>query len=78
MSFELQKLSLKIVEKYGTRKRFADKMGISYMSVIRKLNGDKYWKQTEIAKCSQLLGIDTKDIGVYFFKQKVNKTETFK
>lgn len=61
------KLRGKIVEVFGNQRAFAKQLGISEQTVTAKLNGRFEFSQTDILDWSNLLGIDTKDVGDYFF-----------
>lgn len=65
--YEYRKLIGRIVEKYGTRKAFAEKLGISENSMSLKLNGKTGISQDEMNQWSDLLDIDVSEIGDYFF-----------
>ena len=67
MPYNYSKLCGKIVEICGTQANFAARMNISERSISLKLNGKIGWKQQEIAKACDVLGIDNKDISAYFF-----------
>lgn len=57
----------KIIEKFGTIKRFSEAIGLSYPTVLGKLAGATDWTKKEILEASELLEIKTKDIPKYFF-----------
>lgn len=61
------KLLGKIVEVYGTREAFVKDTGLSRQSLRDKLNGKADWRQKEIIKMCDLLGIPYEEIPVYFF-----------
>lgn len=61
------KLLGKIVEVYGTREAFAKVVGISCQSLRNKLVGKADWRQKDIIKTCDLLGIPYEEIPVYFF-----------
>ena len=65
--YEYRKLIGRIIEKYGTRKAFAEKLGISENSMSLKLNGKTGFSQDEMNRWSDLLEIDVSEIGDYFF-----------
>lgn len=65
--YEYRKLIGRIIEKYGTRKAFAEKLGISENSMSLKLNGKTGFSQDEMTRWGELLGIDVSEIGDYFF-----------
>ena len=67
MAFNYSKLVGKIVEVFGTQLRFSEAMGLSERTISLKLNSKIEWKQGEIAKACDLLGIETGDIPTYFF-----------
>lgn len=67
MPYNYSKLLGRIVEKVGTQSNFADKVGLSERSVSLKLNGKVGWKQSEIAKACEVLGICDNEIPDYFF-----------
>lgn len=71
MSFDYSTLLGKIIEQFGTQYNFATAMNLSERSLSLKLNNKVYWKNSEIAKATKILGIDEKDIPKYFFKEKV-------
>ena len=68
MPYDYSKLYGLIAEKCGTQSVFAQKIGLSERSVSLKLNGKIGWKQTEIARTCDVLGISAEEIPVYFFK----------
>lgn len=61
------KLDGLIVEKFGTRGKFASALGITLTSLGRKMSGKSKWKAREIESSRDLLGINTLDIPIYFF-----------
>lgn len=67
MAFNYSKLVGKIVEVFGTQLRFSEAMGLSERTISLKLNSKVEWKQGEIARACNLLGIETDDIPAYFF-----------
>lgn len=71
MAPKYAKLRGKIVEKYGTIEEFRKLLGISAVSVSKKLNGVTGFSQADILKWSDLLGIEIEDVGSYFFDSKV-------
>lgn len=75
MSFDYSKLKGRIVEKVGTRKKFADKMGWSQRTTSLKMQGQISWTQDDISKAIDVLDIDPKEIPIYFFKAKVQSIE---
>ena len=75
MSFDYTDLSTIIAKKFGTQMQFAKAMELSERSISLKLNNNVSWKNTEIEKARQLLGIKEKDVYKYFFKTKVQEVE---
>ncbi len=65
--YEYRKLIGKIIEKYGTRRKFAEVVGVSENSMSLKLNGKTDFSRDEIARWAELLDIAVSDIGEYFF-----------
>lgn len=65
------KLKGKIVEVFGTRRKFAKAMGISEQRMNLRINGDMDWKTPEIVKACNLLGIELKDAWEYFLVEKL-------
>jgi len=73
MAFDYSKLKGRIVEKYGSRTEFAKAMNVSEQTISRKINGKIPWKQPEICKAIEVLGLEESDIQDYFFVQKVQR-----
>ncbi len=71
MAYEYSALLGKIVEKVGTQGELARLIGLSERSLSLKLNNKLGWKQEEIRKVAEVLGIESEDIAYYFFKEKV-------
>lgn len=71
MEFDYSKLIGRITEIYKTQSRFSKDMGLSERSVSLKLNGNRKWKQDEIAHACDLLHISFSEIPLYFFTLKV-------
>lgn len=67
MSFEYNKLKGRIVEMYGTRERFAEKIGLSPTSLSLKLTGKTSFSQQDIITWCDALKINIADAGPYFF-----------
>ena len=74
MSNDYSKLLGRITEKFGTQAEFAKSMGVSERSISLKLNNKVSWKDSEISKAVDILGLNPKDIPSYFFKYKVHKS----
>ncbi len=73
MAFDYSKLRGKIVEKYVNQILFAKAMNWSERTLSQKINGKIPWKQTDICKAIELLGLSEDDIQTYFFTIKVQK-----
>ena len=71
MPINYDKLKGRIVEKCGTRGAFAKAMGLSERTVSLKLSGKIAWKQPEIVKAIDVLGLESADIQAYFFELEV-------
>lgn len=71
IDYDYQKLKGKITEKCDTQQKFAEALGISERALSEKLNNKSFWKQIEIDKSAELLGINQENIGIYFFLKKV-------
>ncbi len=67
MPYCYNKLLGKIKEKYRTQGRFADALGLSERSLYLKLKSERSFKQSEISKALELLGLGTNEIYEYFF-----------
>jgi transcriptional regulator with XRE-family HTH domain len=67
MSFNYAKLRGRIVEKYGSQREFAEKIGMTNETLSRKMTGKTYFRQDEIYKIANLLGIGTEQLDDYFF-----------
>lgn len=66
VKFDYSKLRGRIREVCGTETEFAEKMGISQVSLGAKLNNKTGFKNSEIKKACELLSIDIRDAGNYF------------
>lgn len=64
---EYNKLRGRIVEKYGTQGAFANAIGISQVSLSRKLNCETGLSQSDIINWANALDIAVEDYGAYFF-----------
>lgn len=67
MPYTYNKLRGRIIEKYGTQEEFARKVGISKNSLSLKMNGKTGFSQADVDRWSDLLDIETREIGLYFF-----------
>ncbi len=71
MAYDYAKLNGRIVEKCGTQAVFAEKMGLSERSISLKLNNKIAFKQPEIQRALDVLGLVSEEIQEYFFTLKV-------
>ena len=71
MEFDYSKLLGKIKELYGTQERFANRMGISMVTLSNKINNKSEFTQNQITMACELLEIPSTMISDYFFKPKV-------
>lgn len=69
--YNFSKLNGKIVEIFGTQLAFAEAIGLSEMTISKKMNGKRPWKQTDMAKACEVLGIPIAEIPAYFFATDV-------
>lgn len=67
MPYSYNKLRGRIIELFGTQEEFARNLGISKNSLSLKMNGKTSFSQADVIKWSELLKIDTNEIGQYFF-----------
>lgn len=75
MKFDYSKLIGRIIEKFGSRKAFAEACGLSENSISKKLSGKMGITTNDIIKwsSSELLDIASSDIPEYFFAFKVQE-----
>lgn len=66
------KLRGRIVERYGSQRKFSKDAGISNVSVTRKMTGKVGFSQKDIVKWSELLGIETGQIADFFYPESLN------
>lgn len=70
MIYDYSRLRGRIREKYGTETAFAEKMGVSTVTLSSKLNNRKAFTQPEIFEAMGLLGIHRDQISDFFFCDK--------
>lgn len=73
MAFDYSILKGKIVEKFGTNKKFAQAINMPATSLSMKLNNKSTWRQEEIESARIALGISPDDICKYFFCPRSSK-----
>lgn len=71
MRYNYSKLKGRIVERFGTQQKFAEAMGWSERTLSLKMTNKVFWKQPEITKAAELLGINANEIREIFFMQEV-------
>ena len=71
--FDYSKLIGRIIEKFGTRRAFAEALGISENAMSQKLTGKMAITTDDIKKwcLPEFLDIPCDEIGVYFFAKQV-------
>lgn len=74
MTFDYSKLRGRIIEKFGTLRAFADAIGISHVSLSRKLQGKIAISVEDIIFWSnpELLDIAPSEYHEYYFAEKVH------
>lgn len=70
MKFNYSKLRGLLVEKNLTTAEFAKIIGVGTTSMSQRLTGVLDFKQTEIKKAVEALGISWEDVDDYFFSQE--------
>ena len=73
VKFDYSKLLGKIKEKGFTLAEFAKCIGIASSTFSLKLSGEGYFRQPEMIKMCDVLGVAYKEIPIYFFTLKVQK-----
>ena len=71
VKFDYSKLLGKIKENGYTQSEFAAELGKASSTFSLRLSGEGYFRQPEIIKICDMLGIAYKDISLYFFTRKV-------
>lgn len=75
MIFDYSKLIGKIKEQFKNRKDFCKLISLSSNSLSKKLNNKVPFTSPEIYRIVEVLGIDKKEITVYFYTLKVEKVQ---
>lgn len=73
--FDYSKLRGRIKEYYENETKFSKIISSSPASLSAKLNNKTYFKPTDIVKILDVLEIPDEEVKLYFFNQKVRKTE---
>ena len=71
IEFDFRLLTALIIAIFGSRQAFAKALGITKGTLSMRLNNKSRWPYEDILKACDLLSIDPKDIGIYFFTRKV-------
>lgn len=71
MAFDYDKLLGLMREKKVTQQELAKQIGNTTATLNLKLNNKAKFRQTEIIKICEVLGISEQDIVLYFFTQQV-------
>ena len=74
MPYDYSKLNGRVVEKCGTQEVFSKKIGISEVTISKKMNNRIPWKQPEMQKAAKILDFPENEIPAYFFVKKVKQT----
>ena len=67
--FDYSKLKGRIIEKCGTQKAFAERLGITEGTLTSKMLGYTYFTQDEILRSISALDINPVDTALYFFTE---------
>ena len=67
MKFAYNKLRGRIAEKFGKQGKLAERLGVSEMTISKKLNGKVQFDQKDIVNWCNALDIPIADAGDYFF-----------
>lgn len=71
MKRDYTKLWERIIERYGTQRKFAAAMGWSERTTSFKLNGRAGWMVKDILRARELLDLTDKEVNEYFFEPDV-------
>ena len=69
--FNYNKLRGRIIEKCGSVEAFAKEVGLSTVSMSKKLNNKTGISREDIINWSEVLDISKDDYGAYFFTKEV-------
>ena len=75
MVYDFSRITGRIIEKYGTRARFASAVGMSSTHLSKILNGRAFLRHEAIDEWAEALDLTTDDIGAYFFTKNVHEHE---
>ena len=71
IEFDYSRLKGKIVEIFGSQRKFCEEYGISQTNWSLKMNNKVRFKDDEIVELSIFLNLEPDDIPKYFFTLKV-------
>lgn len=69
INFDFNKLKGRIKEILGTQENYAKELNISVPALIKKLNNQSQFTQTEICKSREILKISDEELNLYFFSE---------
>lgn len=69
--YDYSKLRGRITEKFGSAIEFSKALGVSNVTVSKKLNEKAGFSREDIEAWSNLLDIESNEYGSYFFAPKV-------
>jgi predicted transcriptional regulator len=75
MNYDYSKLNGRMAELGISKQELAKSMNIGRTTLYKKLCSDSQFTQTEIGRAIKLLGLQTKDIPIYFFSLNVLETK---
>lgn len=67
MAYDYSKLRGKIREVFGTQEEFARAMGMSPVTLSKRLNNQVDWSREEMDRACELLGVPLEEVPLYFF-----------
>ena len=70
-TFDYRKLRGRIVEMYGTQNEFFEHLNISKTALSKKMQNKSGFSQDDVVEWCNLLDIDLKDVGSFFYALKV-------
>jgi transcriptional regulator with XRE-family HTH domain len=71
LKWDYSKLKGRMIEKFGSQRGFAEKLGISEVYLSQKMVGKIGLTLDDIENWSNELDIPSSEIGVYFFSKRV-------
>ncbi len=72
---DYSKLLGKMKEKGITQSELAKQIGISETSLNKKLNGGSQFRQEEMLKILDCIGVNIESVSLYFFAKKLVKSQ---